>query len=124
MKARYKLTAKAWRATPEGKAMVAAQNRRKAHDGNRAEHYRAKSKRRRARLAGVQTSLTAAEWRGILDDHLHRCAYCGTDGVLEQDHVIPVSKGGPHTAENVVPACPPCNNSKSNHDMEPWLLSQ
>ena len=41
----------------------------------------------------------------------HRCQYCGerADSI---DHVVPRSKGGPHTWENVVAACRPCNLSK------------
>ncbi len=40
-----------------------------------------------------------------------RCQYCGA--VAESiDHVVPRAKGGPHTWENVVAACRPCNTSK------------
>src|SRR5581483_8267624 len=39
------------------------------------------------------------------------CQYCGSraDSI---DHVIPRSKGGTHTWENVVAACRPCNARK------------
>jgi 5-methylcytosine-specific restriction endonuclease McrA len=41
----------------------------------------------------------------------HRCQYC--DAPAENiDHVIPRSKGGLHTWENVVAACRPCNACK------------
>ena len=44
----------------------------------------------------------------------HRCQYC--DAPAENiDHVIPRSKGGPHTWENVVAACRPCNARKMDH---------
>jgi 5-methylcytosine-specific restriction endonuclease McrA len=33
---------------------------------------------------------------------------------LTMDHVVPLSKGGPHTKENVVPACRPCNARKKD----------
>ena len=33
---------------------------------------------------------------------------------LTQDHVIPLSKGGQHIKENIVPACPSCNSKKGN----------
>src|SRR5215217_1857451 len=39
----------------------------------------------------------------------HRCQYCGA-AAENIDHVIPRSKGGPHTWENVVAACRPCNS--------------
>ncbi len=44
----------------------------------------------------------------------HLCQYCG--GAAENiDHVVPRSKGGTHTWENVVAACRPCNNRKQDH---------
>ena len=46
----------------------------------------------------------------------HVCWICGTpvwQGVnLHMDHVLPVSKGGPHCADNLRPACAVCNLRK------------
>lgn len=41
----------------------------------------------------------------------YRCQYCGqrADSI---DHVLPRSRGGPHTWENVAAACRPCNTNK------------
>ncbi|QPP08835.1 HNH endonuclease [Streptomyces bathyalis] len=42
-----------------------------------------------------------------------RCAYCG--GIATSvDHVIPRSRGGQHTWENVVAACRRCNHVKAD----------
>jgi 5-methylcytosine-specific restriction endonuclease McrA len=42
-----------------------------------------------------------------------RCAYCA--GPAETiDHVVPRSKGGRHTWENVVAACAKCNHTKGD----------
>lgn len=54
-------------------------------------------------------------------DH-YRCQYCqrhrhelrGRE-FLTRDHVIPLSRGGGNTWENVVTACSPCNNRKGSH---------
>jgi 5-methylcytosine-specific restriction endonuclease McrA len=50
-----------------------------------------------------------------------RCRYCGAsadDGaILHADHVIPESKGGPTTLENLVTACIDCNLGKSDKDL-------
>jgi 5-methylcytosine-specific restriction endonuclease McrA len=43
-----------------------------------------------------------------------RCAYCGSNKDLTIDHVIPKSKGGKTSWENLVTACNPCNNKKDN----------
>ncbi|MEL6233447.1 MAG: HNH endonuclease [Pseudomonadota bacterium] len=42
------------------------------------------------------------------------CQYCGARGELTFDHVIPRSRGGRTTWENVVACCPPCNLRKGN----------
>ena len=40
------------------------------------------------------------------------CQYCGDEDELTFDHVIPRSRGGRTTWENVVTACSPCNLKK------------
>ena len=40
------------------------------------------------------------------------CQYCGTSSELTFDHVVPRSKGGRTTWENIVAACSPCNLRK------------
>lgn len=42
------------------------------------------------------------------------CQYCGATGEMTFDHVIPRSRGGRTTWENVVAACGRCNLRKSN----------
>lgn len=42
-----------------------------------------------------------------------RCQYCGR-AAENLDHVIPRSRGGPHTWENVVAACRRCNTRKED----------
>lgn len=46
----------------------------------------------------------------------HRCQYCGA-AAENLDHVIPRSRGGAHTWENVVAACRPCNSRKEDRDL-------
>ncbi|MEA5599127.1 HNH endonuclease [Rivularia sp. UHCC 0363] len=45
----------------------------------------------------------------------HSCQYCGSSKHLTLDHVIPRSKGGTHSWDNVVTACERCNSRKSDH---------
>ena len=42
-----------------------------------------------------------------------RCQYCGREAD-SVDHIVPRSKGGTHTWENVVAACRRCNLAKGN----------
>jgi 5-methylcytosine-specific restriction endonuclease McrA len=41
-----------------------------------------------------------------------QCAYCGSHEDLTFDHVVPRSKGGRTSWENIVAACSPCNLRK------------
>jgi 5-methylcytosine-specific restriction endonuclease McrA len=51
--------------------------------------------------------------REVLRRDNHTCQYCGRKSPhLTIDHVIPRHLGGPHTWENVVAACAPCNRRK------------
>ena len=52
----------------------------------------------------------------------YRCQYCGRHRVqlrgrefLTRDHVVPLSRGGANSWQNVVTACSPCNNRKGSH---------
>jgi len=47
----------------------------------------------------------------------YRCQYCGVKCTIDEltyDHVIPRSKGGHTTWENIVSACYACNREKAN----------
>jgi 5-methylcytosine-specific restriction endonuclease McrA len=42
------------------------------------------------------------------------CQYCGSRASLTVDHVIPRSKGGDSTWDNIVASCAPCNRRKGD----------
>ncbi|AGY58929.1 HNH endonuclease [Gloeobacter kilaueensis] len=48
----------------------------------------------------------------------HTCQYCGAQRHLSIDHVLPRSRGGTHTWQNVVTACASCNNRKGDRTPE------
>jgi 5-methylcytosine-specific restriction endonuclease McrA len=53
------------------------------------------------------------------------CQYCGTREDLTFDHVVPRSKGGHTTWDNVVAACSPCNLRKGDRlprEVEMWPM--
>ena len=52
-----------------------------------------------------------------------RCVYCGSPAT-SIDHVIPRSRGGAHTWENVVSACHRCNHLKADKPLKElgWRL--
>lgn len=83
----------------------------------KAKNQRAQSKRR-AIIKTIINTLTFDEWHNILKQYKFRCAYCGKEfdlfDIPERDHIVPISKGGNNTKENVVPACRSCNARKGN----------
>lgn len=51
--------------------------------------------------------------RGVLRRDGHRCGYCGKSASTV-DHVLPRSRGGADSWENLVACCLRCNNAKSD----------
>ena len=87
---------------------------------SRARKARAAIRRKR-RMERVVHDLTDEQWRR-LQVGWGGCAYCGaTDRALQRDCVLPISRGGRYTLDNVVPACPACNTSKCNDEVTGWL---
>ena len=65
-------------------------------------------------LLYLGTAELVAAHDGIRRDG-HRCQYCGRpDLSLTVDHIVPVSRGGEDTWENLVCACVACNNKKGD----------
>lgn len=71
----------------------------------------------------INELLTETQWKTLLARYDGHCAYCGKEAELTLDHVIPLSKGGKHSIDNVVPACLHCNDSKGARTPEQWLQS-
>jgi 5-methylcytosine-specific restriction endonuclease McrA len=44
----------------------------------------------------------------------YSCQYCGSGARLTMDHVVPRSRGGNSSWENVVTSCAPCNHRKGD----------
>lgn len=89
----------------------------------RLKEYRESHHRRKKRKHRPGDYFPPKHWEVVLEVFNHQCAYCDGVGILEQDHVVPYSKGGAWRLGNIVPACPECNGwyGKRNHDMREWL---
>ena len=69
----------------------------------------------------VEHDLVDEEWVA-LKSAWGGCAYCGATGTpMQRDCVLPLSRGGRYTLDNIAPACGSCNASKSNHEVTGWL---
>jgi 5-methylcytosine-specific restriction endonuclease McrA len=67
--------------------------------------------------AKLEGDLTPEQWKSIKEKHGFACNMCGLkepEITLTLDHIVPISKGGEHTALNIQPLCKSCNSSKGN----------
>ena len=79
------------------------------------------SRRRARRMARVEHDLAPAQW-AVLVEVWGGCAYCGAPPAgLQKDWLLPISRGGRYTLDNVVPACRSCNASKCSTEVTVWL---
>jgi 5-methylcytosine-specific restriction endonuclease McrA len=73
----------------------------------------------------VASSCSVAEFQAWFEQQgSASCRYCG-DAASEVDHVLPLSRGGTHTLDNLQMICDRCNRAKwdSTHDeFEAWIL--
>ena len=58
---------------------------------------------------------TTLSRRAVLVRDAFECQYCGRKAE-NVDHIVPKSRGGGHTWDNVVAACRPCNSRKENRN--------
>lgn len=55
--------------------------------------------------------------KGVLERDSYTCAYCGKHADTV-DHVVPASRGGLNTWENLVSSCAKCNGDKADRTPE------
>lgn len=83
---------------------------------------------RRARLRNNGGKHTAQDILNLFDQQSGKCPYCQVELSLTKrnsfhvDHVVPLSKGGSNSVENLQLTCPQCNLSKS--DKLPEIFAQ
>ncbi len=66
------------------------------------------------RYARIPYKTIVLSRKNILKRDNNRCLYCGSREKLTIDHVIPKSRGGDDSWENLVSACTDCNHRKGN----------
>lgn len=75
---------------------------------------------RRTKIKNGIYTLTPADWENCKKHFDFKCAYCGLEKKLAQEHFFPLFKGGEYTPKNIVPACSSCNSSKGTKDFFEW----
>src|SRR5258708_15878950 len=64
----------------------------------------------RVERGGISQEIKRAVWKRCGG----RCAECGSDALLEFDHVIPLAMGGANTERNLQLLCADCNRAKGD----------
>jgi len=80
--------------------------------------------KRKAKLKGLDHSYNKDQWEECKKYFNNKCAYCGKEENLAQEHFIALSKGGEYTRNNIIPACKKCNSSKRDKDFFIWYSKQ
>lgn len=82
----------------------------------RAIYYSAQNRRRR----GVPYTQESIEWIASIDWSTEICTYCSAPAT-EIDHILPITKGGDGSKDNLTPSCRSCNASKGNRYLADFL---
>lgn len=115
-KIKFKISSTEYRNKNKLKIKIQKSEYDKSPDGKLSRSKR--DHRRRMLEFNSVCDLTLDQWVSILVSQENKCNICGRtfDDRLrpEKDHIIPISKGGGLTYNNVQALCKSCNSSKSN----------
>lgn len=78
---------------------------------------------RTARKFAASGRHTKAEFLALCERLGWACSYCGcglTEETATRDHIVPLSRGGSNSIENIAPACDTCNKRKHARTPDEW----
>lgn len=122
-----KETARRYSADNREKSRIRAREYARTERG-RIATINKRQRERAKRLSAIteRSALVTDSWVGSMFSlYDNRCVYCLETCLPTMDHVVPVSRGGKHEQENIVPACHPCNSSKRDRlvdEWKPWVV--
>ena len=99
--------------------------RNKAYYESHKEDFIFKARERKKKIKDTKDGTITKEALDMMyESQYHKCNYCNCD--LDQfgkhlDHILPLSRGGRHTLNNVHWICPRCNLSKNDKTEEEWF---
>lgn len=103
---------------------------KEARKAKQREYYRAnvqehlaRNRNRKAQKRDAAGSHTAADILDIYKTQKGKCRWCGVEvgSDFHVDHVVPLSRGGSDSPENLAVACPDCNRHKHNAMPDEWV---
>ena len=112
---RSKTNAMSWRQSNHDK-MVKSGHMWKTRN---TEKVRNQHIRRRSNKIGVVSEhYTYDQFVDLCNRFDNTCLCCGKKKKLTADHVVPLSKGGSDSIDNIQPLCQSCNSSKGIKDID------
>lgn len=96
---------------------VTARNNRNWELNNHERRLALNNEYRARKLNALVEPIPEDYWQQMLDFYGVKCMYPGcsaTEG-LTRDHIVPLSKGGTHSLDNLQILCRPHNSGKCNH---------
>ena len=96
---------------------------------NKLKHSKFVSKEK-IRDAGSAISYELNDWKDAMLFFHGECCYCGVKegraraAKFDREHLVPLSRGGHVTRQNIVPACRRCNRGRGNRPLFTWFRAQ
>jgi len=95
------------------------ENPEKARASKRLKDSKRRAQKRNTQVEVITDELLKEYWiKKNIDPQ--RCFYCEDRPYEHLEHCIPLSRGGTHTKDNLVPACASCNLSKGTKTPDEW----
>jgi 5-methylcytosine-specific restriction endonuclease McrA len=122
VKERNKVSATLWKANNKDK--IREYNKKYRYNAylkyKETEHGKLANKRKRHKRRAIMENagtFTNEQWQERLAEYNYCCAYCYNPFPVNEltiDHMLPLSRGGTNTIDNLVPSCKPCNSRKKD----------
>jgi CRISPR/Cas system Type II protein with McrA/HNH and RuvC-like nuclease domain len=96
------------------------------YQANNREHARVRARKRALQQKNIGPANEFQQYRvHLLEAQHEKCYFCDTPIAIDNieiDHLIPVSRGGTNTYENLAGCCYFCNREKHNKTPSEYLL--
>ena len=108
---------KAWKKKNWDKVLEWQRNWFKRKRIENPERFRQFVRNRKSRIKAGKGKITLLQWEKVKKKQNYICLYCRKkepEIKLTIDHIIPITKGGKHSIENIQALCSSCNSKKNN----------
>ncbi len=108
-----------YRARNPEKTRAYAVSYNQAHPGKMQQ----RSRQYRARQLGAEGTHSLTDIQAMWNSQEGLCGVCWVDltGRFDVEHIVPLSRGGSDSPENLWLSCPDCNKRKSTKTLEEWF---